>query len=71
MNYNFTAKARAAWNSIPSEAQEELLSSVWCVSCHEMTTITNFTGRVGRGDLVLKGACSTCGGDVASLIEGG
>jgi len=71
MNDNFPAKAKAVWNSIPSEAQRKLLSSVWCIDCSKMTTITNFTGRVERGDLVLKGTCSTCGGDVARLIESG
>ena len=34
----------------------------------KMTNITNFTGRVERGDLVLKGAWYS---DVARLIEGG
>jgi len=35
-----------------------------------MTTITDFQGRVERGDLILTGSCATCGGKVARLIEG-
>ena len=34
-------------------------------------TLTNFAGTVVGGDLVLKGLCSECCGDVASLIEMG
>jgi len=34
-------------------------------------TITNFTGSVKGGDLVLEGQCSECRGDVARLIEMG
>jgi hypothetical protein len=35
---------------------------------HEVT-ITNFTGAVKGGDLLLAGRCSECQGDVARLIE--
>jgi hypothetical protein len=69
MNDQFTAKAKAIWGSIPPQMQKKLLSNVWCSHCAEITTITNFEGRVEMGDLVLKGTCATCGGSVARVIE--
>ena len=71
MNGDFSVKGKGVWNSIPQEAQNKLLRSVWCTHCHKMTTITNFSGTVDRGDLILKGNCATCGNAVARLIEGG
>ena len=56
--------------SIPEGRTFREISLIWEIPA-KMTTITNFTGRVERGDLVLKGTCSTCGGDVARLIESG
>lgn len=34
-----------------------------------MTTITNFSGAVRSGDLLLVGKCAECHGDVARLID--
>jgi hypothetical protein len=34
-----------------------------------VTTITAYQGAVVKGDLVLTGVCSTCGGPVRRLIE--
>ena len=69
MSSEFTVKAKAKWDSIPHHIQEQLLSNVWCTHCSDMTTITDFQGRVERGDLILTGNCATCGGKVARLIE--
>jgi hypothetical protein len=33
-------------------------------------TITNFSGTINRGDLLLVGKCAECHGDVARVIEG-
>ena len=70
MSSEFTVKAEAKWDSIPHHIQEQLLRNVWCTHCSDMTTITDFQGRVERGDLILTGNCATCGGKVARLIEG-
>jgi hypothetical protein len=69
MSGEFTGKAKAMWDAIPPQAQERILTSVWCVHCSKATTITNFGGRVEKGDLILTGRCVTCGGKVARLIE--
>lgn len=47
------------------------LLNVWCSGCRSATSITNFRGQVVKGDLVLSGACSMCGGPVRRLIETG
>jgi hypothetical protein len=69
MSGEFTDKAKALWDAIPPQAQERLLTNVWCVHCSKGTTITDFTGHVEKGDLTLRGRCGTCGGQVARLIE--
>jgi hypothetical protein len=70
MSGKFTSQAQAMWDAIPPPFQEKILTHVWCVHCAKATTITNFSGRVEKGDLILTGQCVTCGGTVARLIEG-
>lgn len=65
----FTAPAAVLWATIPSDTQKRLLSNVWCGQCRHEVTITNFSGTVKAGDLLLVGKCSECQGDVARLIE--
>ncbi len=70
MNNQFTDKAKALWSSIPIEKQELLLSNVWCTNCTKATTIINYVGRMEDSDLILTGACITCGGKVVRVLEG-
>ena len=65
----FTVPAAKLWATIPPDVKKLLLSNVWCGTCGDETTITNFTGAVKGGDLLLVGLCSICRGDVARLIE--
>lgn len=51
-------------------ARQRLLSNVWCSQCRFETTITNFSGTIKGGDLLLVGNCAECHGDVARVIEG-
>jgi hypothetical protein len=46
------------------------LSNVWCGQCRHETTITNFSGTIKGGDLLLVGKCAECRSDVARVIEG-
>ena len=69
MSEKFTDQAKTMWDAIPPQAQERILNNVWCVRCSKGTTITDFEGRVEKGDLILTGRCVTCGGKVARLIE--
>ena len=66
---DFTASARRRWERIPAEMRKKFLTNVWCGRCRHETTITNFSGTVKTGDLLLVGLCSECHGDVARLIE--
>ena len=65
----FTAPAAKLWEGIPTDFRKMLLSNVWCGKCRHEITITNFSGTVNAGDLLLVGKCSDCHGDVARLIE--
>ncbi len=66
---SFTSPAQKLWVDIPPDARKLLLSNVWCAACRHEVTITNFTGVVRSGDLLLVGKCAECQGDVARLIE--
>ena len=65
----FTGPAAELWASIPTDIKNKLLSNVWCGKCRHEIAITNFTGAVKGGDLLLVGLCSECHGDVARLFE--
>ena len=66
----FTKPARQRWESIPVNIRQRLLSNVWCGQCRHETNITNFSGTIKGGDLLLVGKCAECCGDVARVIEG-
>lgn len=65
----FTTPAAKLWAAVPIDTRKQLLSNVWCGKCRHETTITNFTGAVKAGDLLLVGKCSECHGDVARVVE--
>ena len=65
----FSTAAAKLWAAIPSDSKKLLLSNVWCGRCGHTVTITNFTGVVKTGNLLLVGKCAECHGDVARLIE--
>ena len=66
---NFTEPAAKLWKAIPADIKKLLLANVWCGQCSDATIITNFTGVVRQGDLLLVGKCAQCHGDVAHVIE--
>lgn len=66
----FTHPARQRWESIPANIRQRLLANVWCMHCRHEVTITNFTGTIKNGNLLLVGKCAECHGDVARVIEG-
>jgi hypothetical protein len=65
----FSAPAAKLWATIPPDTKKLLLSNVWCGKCQHEVTISNFSGAVKAGDLLLVGSCSECHGDVAKVIE--
>jgi hypothetical protein len=65
-----TPKARAIWEAIPGNVQIKFLNNVWCFSCRKTTGIGgDVRGKVSKGILVLHGRCTSCGKDVARVIE--
>lgn len=67
---DFTPQARQRWDSFPADFRQRILSNVWCSQCRHEVTITNFSGTIKHGDLLLVGKCAECHNDVARLIEG-
>ena len=68
---SFTPPAAKLWKAIPEDIRKKLLSNVWCAHCRQETTITNFSGAVKGGNLLLVGRCTVCHKDVARVIESG
>lgn len=66
---DFTLPARLRWESIPALLRQRLLANVWCGACRHEVTITNFSGAIKGGELLLVGKCAECHGDVARVIE--
>lgn len=67
----FTRPAAGLWAKVPAHAKKLLRCNVWCVQRRHEVTITDFTGTVVGGDLVLQGSCSEYRGDVARVVEMG
>ena len=67
---DFSEPARGQWKSIPADIRRRLLANVWCGQCRHEVTITDFSGRIKDGNLLLVGKCAVCRGDVARVIEG-
>ena len=65
----FTTPAAKHWTAIPNEIQKSILSDVWCGKCRHEVTITNFSGAIKGGDLLLVGKCAICQGDVAKVVK--
>lgn len=65
----FTPPAAKLWAAIPADIRKMLLSNIWCGKCRHEVTITNFSGTVRAGDLLLVGKCAECHEDVARVIE--
>lgn len=64
----FTPHAAQLWAAISCDDRKKLLASVYCSKCG-ITTITNFSGVVRSGELLLVGKCAECRGDVARQVE--
>jgi len=65
-----TRPARQRWESIPTDIRQRLLANVWCGQCRHEVAITNFTGTIKSGHLLLEGKYAECHGDVARVIDG-
>ena len=69
--FEFTPQARKIWDTIPVAGRTKILNTVWCVNCSRFTTMVSYSGKVEKGDLILRGTCERCGHEVTRLVERG
>ena len=62
-------KALQIWNLIPENIRSTILSNVYCVNCKDMTTIIDYSIEESKSDIVLRGKCAVCNGEVARIVE--
>jgi hypothetical protein len=65
----FTPAARRRWEQLTPGLQAMLLANVWCANCRSVIQMEPTSGRVEKGQLVLRGICGACGNPVARVIE--
>jgi hypothetical protein len=57
------------WMELSAEDREHIIGNVWCAKCSKVVSIRDYTIVSERPGLVLRGACSDCGGQVARVVE--
>lgn len=67
---NFTHHAAKRWEELEPSSRLLILNNVFCVSCRGGGSMQLLEGKMERGDLILKGRCVRCGGEVARVVEG-
>ena len=60
--------AETKWNTISKSNQQKLLANVLCGKC-AITTIVDYSIENSQNDIVLRGKCAKCGGNVARVVE--
>lgn len=66
---DMSPQAKKLWEQIPQRIRVRLLNNVWCVACGKETGVGNAKAVVEKGDIVIRGSCTACGGEVARVIE--
>lgn len=62
-------EAHKKWNSIPCDQQKKILQNVWCAGCSSVTEVIQPIFENIDQDLLIKGYCKKCNGEVARLVE--
>ena len=65
----FTQPAARIWHAISPDDQQTLVSKAWCSKCRQEVGITDFSGSIKRGNIVLVGTCSACGASASRYVE--
>lgn len=66
---DFTPGAAVMWGMITKASREGILHNVYCTKCRAEVQMSNFTGKEGKGILILRGSCATCGQEVVRVLE--
>jgi hypothetical protein len=66
---NFTALAAERWIKVKSDMCHASLLNVWCDTCEKLRTLTDLSGVVRHGDLLITGKCSVCHGKMARVVD--
>ena len=65
----FTVEAAVVWSAVLPHQKEKVLKNVFCAKCGGVAEMVKFSGKMEKGDLILRGSCKKCGGKVVRLIE--
>ena len=64
-----TPPAAKIWSAISSDGQNALLENAWCSKCRQEVAITEVSGSVKAGNVLLVGTCEQCCGTASRLVE--
>lgn len=65
----FSPQAIIRWEKLSEAEQHIFLNNAYCSQCKTAVIIANVGGRMEGSCLVLQGLCSTCGTEVARVVE--
>lgn len=57
------------WEAIPLEFRKKIIQNVWCTHCRGVVEIVDYRAYSAQPDIVLRGRCSVCHGEVARVVE--
>ena len=64
-----TQQAKTLWDKIPAQIRVKLLNNVYCGKCGDNRSVGQASAVVEKGDIIIRGICTTCSSPVARLIE--
>ncbi|ASF38210.1 hypothetical protein CEH05_03425 [Halobacillus halophilus] len=62
-------EANKKWLAIPEEHRKKLIANVFCRSCMDAVTITDFIITDHPMGVMLEGKCKNCGSKVVRVVE--
>ena len=65
----FTSQALRRWKRMPKWAQKKILDNVFCSKCLGSVPILLETAEMDGKELILRGKCQHCGGDICRVVE--
>ena len=62
-------EANKKWLAIPENERKQLIANVFCRSCKDAVTITDFIIVDHPMGVMLEGKCKNCGSKVVRVVE--